>query len=87
MPPAQPAGLGFRPRQAAMTETDRPGPPLRVEVTAKFLAESRARQRAYEERRRLWTEPLRPARPRAQAAAVSRARGKINDPRQGKLDL
>ncbi len=70
-----------------MTESDRSGPPTRMEVTAKFLAENRAKQLAYDERRRLWTEPLQPLRPRAQAAAASRARGKINDPRQRKLDL
>ena len=70
-----------------MTESDRPGPPARVEVTAAFLAENRAKQRAYEERRRLWTEPLQPSRPRAQAEAASRVRGKINDPRQRKFDL
>jgi hypothetical protein len=70
-----------------MTDSDQPGPPARVEVTAKFIAENHAKQRAYEERRRLWTEPLQPLRPRAQAAAASRGRGKINDPRQRKLDL
>ncbi len=70
-----------------MTESDRPSPPARVEVTAAFLAENRAKQRAYVERRRLWTEPLQPLRPRAQTVAASRWRGKINDPRQRKLDL
>lgn len=70
-----------------MSKDDRPAPPTRVAVTAEFLAEARARQRAYEERRRIWTEPFHPARPRAQAATVSRARGKIHDPRQAKLDL
>jgi hypothetical protein len=70
-----------------MTDSDRPGPPVRVEVTAKFIEENRAKQRAYEERRRLWTEPLQPLRPRAQAAAASRGRGKINDPRQHRFDF
>jgi hypothetical protein len=70
-----------------MPDSDRPTPPVRVEVTAKFIAENRAKQRAYEERRRLWTEPLQPLRSRAQAAASSRGRGKINDPRQRKFDL
>ena len=58
-----------------MAETDRPGPPQRVGVTVKFLAENQARQRAYEERRRMWTEPFRPSRPRAQASCrVARTR-------------
>lgn len=70
-----------------MIESDRPGPPLRVAVTVQFLAESRAKQRAYAERRRLWTEPFHPSRPRAQAASASRARGRVNDPRQGRLGL
>ncbi len=70
-----------------MADSDRPSPPARVEVTAKFMAENRAKQRAYEERRRLWTEPLQPLRLRAQATAASRGRGKINDPRQRKFDL
>jgi hypothetical protein len=62
-------------------------PPVRVELTAKFLAEAAARQRAYEARRRLWTAAFHPSEPRAQAASRSRRAGKINDPRQGKLDL
>lgn len=61
-------------------------PPQRVEVTAKFLAEATERQRAYADRRKLWTAAFHPSEPRAQAAARSR-RGKINDPRQGKFDL
>jgi len=68
--------------------TERGGlPPARVEVTAKFLAEAAARQRAYEVRRRTWTAAFHPSEPRAQAAARSRRAGKINDPRQGKFDL
>jgi len=70
-----------------MTGSDRPGPPTRVEVTAKFIAENHAKQRAYEVRRRLWTEPLQLLRSRAQAAAYSRVRGRIDDPRQRKFDL
>ncbi len=62
-------------------------PPVRVEVTAQFLAEAAARQRAYEVRRRLWTAAFHPSEPRAQAAARSRRTGKINDPRQAKFDL
>ena len=62
--------------------TERGGlPPLRVEVTAKFLAE------AYEARRKMWTAAFRPSEPRAQAASRSRRAGRINDPRQAKFDL
>ncbi len=62
-------------------------PPVRVEVTAKFLAEAAERQRVYETRRKMWTAAFHPSEPRAQAAARSRRAGKINDPRQGKFDL
>lgn len=61
--------------------------PVRVEVTARFLSETAAKQRAYEMRRRMWTAAFRPSDPRAQAAARSRGRGQIYDPRQGKFDL
>jgi hypothetical protein len=61
--------------------------PTRVEVTAKFLAEAGARQKAYEARRRMWTAAFHPSEPRAQAAARSRRSGRINDPRQAKFDL
>jgi hypothetical protein len=68
--------------------TDRGGlPPVRVEVTAQFLAEASARQRAYEARRRMWTAAFHPSEPRAQAASRSRRVGKINDPRQGRFEL
>jgi len=68
--------------------TERGGlPPLRVEVTAKFLSEATERQHAYEARRRMWTQAFRPSEPRAQAASRSRRGGRINDPRQGKFDL
>ena len=68
--------------------TERGGlPPVRVEVTAKFLADAAERQRAYEGKRKMWTAAFRPSEPRAQAAARSRRAGKINDPRQGKFDL
>jgi hypothetical protein len=62
-------------------------PPVRVEVTAKFLADAAERQRAYQARRKLWTAAFHPSEPRAQAATRSRRAGKINDPRQGKFDL
>jgi hypothetical protein len=62
-------------------------PPMRVEVTAKFLAETAARQHAYEARRKLWTSAFHPSEPRAQAASRTRRVGRINDPRQGKFDL
>lgn len=61
--------------------------PGRVEVTAKFLAETAARQRAYEARRQMWTAVFHGTEPRAQPAAMSRRRGKIDDPRQGKFDV
>lgn len=68
--------------------TDRGGlPPVRVEVTAKFLAEAAEKQRAYEVRRRMWASAFHPSEPRAQAATRSRRAGKINDPRQGKFEL
>ena len=69
--------------------TDRPdnSPPGRVEVTAKFLADTAARQRAYEARRRMWTAVFHASEPRAQPTAMSRRRGKIDDPRQRKFDL
>ena len=65
---------------------DRPSP-HQVEVTVQFLNETNARQRAYAERRRIWTAMFHPAEPRAQALGVSRRRGKIHDPRQTRLDL
>ena len=68
--------------------TERGGlPPVRVEVTAKFLAEAETRQRAYEARRKMWTAAFHPAEPRAQAASRSRRTGRINDPRQGRFEL
>ena len=69
--------------------TDRPGKPnpTQVEVTVTFLNDAAAKQRAYAERRRLWTTSFHPSEPRTQALAVSRRRGKIHDPRQGKLDI
>jgi hypothetical protein len=70
-----------------MTERSDRHPPGRVEVTAKFLAEVDARQRAYEARRRMWTAAFHPSEPRAQAASRSRRAGRINDPRQARFDL
>jgi len=69
--------------------TDRAGglPPQRVEVTARFLADASTKQRAYEARRKMWTQAFHPSEPRSQAATRSRRIGKINDPRQGKFDL
>jgi hypothetical protein len=68
--------------------TERGGlPPVRVEVTTKFLAEAGARQREYEARRKMWTAAFHPSEPRAQAASRSRRAGRINDPRQSKFDL
>jgi hypothetical protein len=68
--------------------TERGGlPPVRVEVTAQFLAEAGERQRAYEARRKIWTAAFHPSEPRAPAASRSPRAGKINDPRQGKFDL
>jgi hypothetical protein len=75
-------------RYGATGMTERGGlPPVRVEVTAKFLSEAAEHQRAYEARRKMWTAAFRPSEPRAQAAARSRRSGRINDPRQGKFDL
>lgn len=61
--------------------------PHQVEVTVPFLTEAAARQRAYAERRRLWTAAFHPSEPRAQPLSVSRRRGQIHDPRQTRLDL
>ena len=70
-----------------MTDGPGTGEPRRVAVTATFLAETNARQRAYEARRRLWTAAFQPSDPRAQAAVRMRSRGAIHDARQGKLEL
>jgi hypothetical protein len=70
-----------------MTDSPERTRPVRVEVTARFIAETAAKQRAYEVRRRMWTTGFRPSEPRAQALAVSRQRGRIHDARQGKFDL
>jgi hypothetical protein len=70
-----------------MTDTPDRTQPVRVEVTARFITETAAKQRAYEVRRRMWTTAFHPAEPRAQALSVSRHRGRIHDPRQGKFDL
>jgi hypothetical protein len=63
-----------------------PGPP-RVTVTAEWMRENQAKQKAYEQGRKMWTSELTPSQPRAMAANRSRARGKVIDPRQSKLDL
>ena len=70
-----------------MTDNPDRRQPVRVEVTARFITETAAKQRAYEVRRRMWTAAFHPAEPRTQALAVSRHRGRIHDPRQGKFDL
>jgi hypothetical protein len=62
-------------------------PPVRVEVTAKFLTDAVDKQRAYEAQRKMWTQAFHPSERRAQAASRSRRSGRINDPRQGKFDL
>lgn len=68
--------------------TERGGlPPVRVEVTARFLSDAAEKQRAYETRRKIWTQAFHPSEPRAQAASRSRRSGRINDPRQSKFDL
>ena len=70
-----------------MTDNSDRTQPVRVEVTARFVSETAAKQHAYETRRRIWTAAFHPSEPRAQALAVSRRRGKIHDQRQGKFDL
>ena len=70
-----------------MPDRDDRVPPSRVEVTARFLAENGAKQKAYEVQRRMWTAAFHPSEPRAQTAARSRRGGRIHDPRQGKFDL
>jgi len=61
--------------------------PPRVEVAAEWVRENQAKQKAYEQSRKLWTSAFLPSQPRAMAASTSRAQGKIHDPRQKKLDL
>jgi hypothetical protein len=70
-----------------MTDSSDKTQPMRVEVTARFITETAAKQRAYEDRRRMWTTGFHPSEPRTQALAVTRRRGKIHDQRQGKFDL
>jgi GMP synthase-like glutamine amidotransferase len=70
-----------------MTDSSDRRRPERVEVTARFITETTTKQRAYEDRRRMWTAAFHPSEPRTQALAVSRRRGKIHDQRQGKFDL
>jgi hypothetical protein len=72
---------------AVMTDSPYKPPIVRVEVTAQWLAEGAAKQRAYEISRQLWMAAFRPSDPRAQPATRSRSRGKIHDPRQRKFDL
>jgi hypothetical protein len=72
---------------ATMADDPDVTPPVRVAVTAGFLAETKAKQRAYEARRRMWTAAFRASDPRASAATRSRSRGAIHDPKQGKFDL
>jgi hypothetical protein len=66
--------------------SDRPSP-AQVEVTVKFLTDAAAKQRAYAERRRMWTGAFHPSEPRSQALGVARRRGQIHDIRQTKLEL
>jgi hypothetical protein len=75
------------PCYVVMTDSPYRPPIVRVEVTAQWLAEGAAKQRAYEISRRLWMAAFGPSDPRAQPASRSRSRGKIHDPRQGKFDL
>jgi hypothetical protein len=70
-----------------MTDSSDKREPARVEVTARFITETTAKQHAYEARRRMWTSGFHPSEPRAQTLAVSRRRGKIHDQRQAKFDL
>jgi hypothetical protein len=68
--------------------TDQPlGGPPRLPVTAEWVRENLAKQRAYEQGRKMWTTGFLPAQPRTMAASRSRAGGRIHDPRQSKLDL
>ena len=51
--------------------TERGGlPPVRVEVTAKFLSDAAERQRTYEARRKMWTAAFHPSEPRVKPEAV-----------------
>ena len=72
---------------AVMTDSPYKPPIVRVEVTARWIAENAAKQRACEASRRMWTAAFQPSDPRAQPAVRSRSRGKIHDPRQGKFAL
>jgi hypothetical protein len=70
-----------------MTDRGSRTPPEQVEVTAEFLTQAAAKQKAYQARRRMWTAAFQPSEPRTQALTISRRRGTIHDPRQKKLDL
>jgi hypothetical protein len=62
------------------------GPP-RVEVSAEWIRTNLAKQKAYEQSRRIWTSGFMPSQPRAQAASRSRANRRIEDTRQTKMDV
>jgi hypothetical protein len=70
-----------------MTDSPFKPSPDRADVTAQWIAENLAKQRAYEISRRMWTANFLPSDPKAQPVSRSRHRGKIHDPRQGKFDL
>jgi len=69
-----------------MTDDALAGPP-RVEVSAEWIRTNLAKQKAYEQSRKMWTSGFMPSQPRAQAAGRSPANRRIEDPRQNKLDL
>jgi hypothetical protein len=69
-----------------MAEDPLAGPP-RVEVSAEWIRTNLAKQKAYEQSRRMWTSGFTPSQPRAQAAGRSRANRRIEDTRQTKMDL
>jgi hypothetical protein len=69
-----------------MTEEAKSGP-QRVTVTAEWVRDNLAKQKAYEQSRKMWTSGFLPSQPPAMASNRSRARGKVHDPRQSKLDL
>ncbi len=69
-----------------MTDKSLPGPP-RVPVTVEWIKENLAKQEVYAQGRKLRTAGFLPSQPRTMAANRSRARGRIIDDRQKKLDL
>jgi hypothetical protein len=73
------------PMNAVMTDSPYKPQIVRVEVTAQWLAENVAKQRAYEVSRRMWTAVFRPSDPRAQPAVTQSRKNPRSPPRKIRL--